>query len=192
MPATVRRRADSWKDSLMAEEDTTIDGGAEGGTPEQDVDELAGLRSALEKERADRKTFEKQARANAKAAQELERYKQESLSEQEKAIVKAREEAAAQARGEVLSTVGQRLARAEIRAAAAGKVADIDGLLEDLNLAKFLDENGEPDSKAIGEAVKRWAKVAPAEKTPPFNGGPRKTAEATDMNTLIRQKAGLG
>jgi hypothetical protein len=156
------------------------------------VDETAGLRSALEKERADRKAFEKQAKANAKAAEELERYKQASLTEQERAIAKARDEAAAQTRSEVASTFAQRIAKLQFKAEAAGRVKDIDGLLEDLNLAKFVGEDGEPDAKAIKAAVDRFAKVAPAETTPPFNGGARKTAPATDMNSLIRQRAGLG
>lgn len=174
----------------MAEDNDIVD--PEGVTPDEPVDETAGLRSALEKERADRKAFEKDAKRAKALEAELAKLRESTQTEAEKAVAKAREEAAAQARGEVLSTVGQRLARAEIKAAAAGKVADIDSIIEDLNLAKFLNDDGEPDSKAIGEAIKRWAKVAPAEKTPPFNGGPRKTAETTDMNSLIRQKAGLG
>ncbi|MGW4663188.1 hypothetical protein [Streptosporangium sandarakinum] len=173
--------------------DDITETGADGGMPEETpVDELTGLKTALDKERADRKTFEKEAKRAKALEAELAKLREAGQTEAEKAIAKAREEAAAQARGEVLSTVGQRLVRAEIRAAAAGKVADIDALLEDLNLAKFLTDDGEPDSKAIGEAVKRWAKAAPAEKTPPFNGGARKTAETNDMNRLIRQKAGLG
>lgn len=113
-------------------------------------------------------------------------------TEMERAVAKAREEAAQQARTEALTTVGQRLVKAEFKAEAAGKVKDLDAVLEDLNLAKFLTEDGEPDSKAIKAAVARLASVAPAETTPPFNGGPRKTAPANDMNALIRQRAGLG
>lgn len=113
-------------------------------------------------------------------------------TELERAVAKAREEASQQARTEALTTVGQRLVKAEFKAEAAGRVKDLDAVLEDLNLVKFLGEDGEPDSKAIKAAVARLAAVAPAESTPPFNGGPRKTAPANDMNALIRQRAGLG
>lgn len=173
-------------------DDITPETGDEGATPEggQVEDEATGLRKALERERADRKAFEKQAKANAKAAEELERYRQASLTEQEKAVAKAREEGYAQGRTETLTASGQRLVRAEFKAEAAGKVKDLDELLEDLNLAKFMGEDGEPDSKAIKAAVARFAKAAPVETTPPFNGGPRKTAQGSDMNTLIRHAAG--
>jgi hypothetical protein len=173
----------------MAEENDIVE--PEGVTPQEPIDETAGLRSALEKERADRKAFEKDAKRVKGLEAELAKIREANQSESEKAIAKAREEAAAQARGEVLTTVGQRLVKAEFKAEAAGKVKDLDGLLEDLNLAKFVTDDGEPDSKAIKAAVARYAKAAPAESTPPFNGGPRKTAETTDMNSLIRQRAGL-
>jgi hypothetical protein len=160
-------------------------------TSEEQVDELAGLRSALAKERTASKTLAKEAKRAQVLEAELAKVREANQTEGEKAITKAREEAAAQARGEVLSTVGQRLVKAEFKAEAAGKVKDLDGLLEDLNLAKFVDADGEPDSKAIKAAVARYAKAAPAETTPPFNGGPRKTAATTDMNQLIRDRAGL-
>lgn len=113
-------------------------------------------------------------------------------TELERAVAKAREEGAQQARTEALSTVGQRLVKATFKAEAAGRVKDIDTLMDDLNLAKFMTEDGEVDEKAVKAAVARFAAAAPAETTPPFNGGPRRTAQTTDMNQLIRQKAGLG
>ena len=85
-----------WKDSLMAEENDIVD--PEGVTPQEPVDETAGLRSALEKERADRKAFEKDAKRAKALEAELARLRESTQTEAEKAIAKAREEAAAQAR----------------------------------------------------------------------------------------------
>lgn len=151
-----------------------------------DVDRIVADRLA----RQDRKYANyRELKQKADRLAELEAAQQ---TEMERAVAKAREEAAQQARTEALTTVGQRLVKAEFKAEAAGKVKDLDAVLEDLNLTKFLTEDGEPDSKAIKAAVARLASVAPAETTPPFNGGPRKTAPASDMNALIRQRAGLG
>jgi hypothetical protein len=84
------------------------------------------------------------------------------------------------------------LARAEFRAAAAGRV-DADTLaayLEDADLSKFVGDDGEPDTKAIESRIKRLGGV---ERRTDFDGGARSpAAKTTDMNQLIRQKAGLG
>ncbi|WP_157099363.1 hypothetical protein [Microbispora sp. ATCC PTA-5024] len=151
-----------------------------------DVDRIVEER--LSRERKKYANY-RDVKAKADKFDELQAAQQTEL---ERAVAKAREEGATQGRTEVLSTVGQRLVKAEFKAEAAGKVKDLDAVLEDLNLAKFLTEDGEPDSKAIKAAVARLASVAPAETTPPFNGGPRRTATTTDMNQLIRQSAGLG
>lgn len=117
---------------------------------------------------------EERAKANAEAVKErdalkaeLEQFRQASMSEQEKALSKAVKEAEARARSEALSAVGQRLVRAEFRAHAAGVIDDIDGKLDDLNLAKFIGADGEPDTAAIQAAVKRWAPPKPAEPEQP-------------------------
>jgi len=44
-----------------------------------------------------------------------------------------------------------------VRAAAAGRVADVDALLEGINPAKFLTDDGEPDRDAISVWVDRIA-----------------------------------
>lgn len=111
-------------------------------------------------------------------------------TELERAVSKAHDEGYTKGRTETLTATGERLVRAEFKAEAGGKVAGIDDLLGDLNLAKFVDEDGEPNSKAIKEAVARFIKASPAETTPPFNGGVRKAAPSSDMNRLIREKAG--
>lgn len=162
-------------------------GGGESATFTQaDVDRIVADRLARENRKYQNYRELKQ---KADRLAELEAAQQ---TEMERAVAKAREEGATQGRTEALSTVGQRLVKATFKAEAAGRVKDIDTLMDDLNLAKFMTEDGEVDEKAVKAAVARFAAAAPAESTPPFNGGPRKTAPANDMNALIRQRAGLG
>lgn len=130
----------------------------------------AGKR-ALDAERAQRKAAEKRARDAEKRAQDLE---DANKSEQEKAVDAARNEGKAEATREANTKV----ARAEFRAAAKGRMTSeqLDALLEDLDLTKFLDENGEVDVKRIETKVDLIApEGAGDKKTPPFNGGARKT-----------------
>jgi molecular chaperone GrpE (heat shock protein) len=118
---------------------------------------------------------------------ELKKLREASQTEQEKALAEAEQRGQAAA----LSKVGHRLARAELRAAAAGTVdADtLDGFLEYADLSKFLDDQGEPNTKAIAEAVKR---LGGGTRQTNFDGGARSTAaKPADMNQLIRQQAGL-
>jgi hypothetical protein len=75
------------------------------------------------------------------------------MSESEKAIA----EAVARGRTEAITEFGQRLAAAQFVAAAAKRNADFDAasVLEDLNLAKYVTEAGEPDDKGIASVVER-------------------------------------
>jgi hypothetical protein len=119
------------------------------------------------------------------AEAELAKLRQASMTETEKAVAEAKQAG----RSEALAAAAGRLAKAEFKAAAAGRIDNIDDLLEDLNLAKFVDADGEPDLKAIKARVDRWA----PHRAPDFDGGARQTAgKTTDMNALIRQRAGLG
>lgn len=111
-----------------------------------------------------------------------------AMTEQERAVADAEQ----RGRTAALAGAGERLVRAEFRAAAAGRV-DKDTLaayLEDVNLGKFLGDDGEPDVKAI-EA--RIGKLAGPVGGTDFDGGARTPgAKPTNMNELIRRQAGLG
>ena len=155
-------------------------------TPPATGDELGEAgKKALEAERARAKEFEKQAKQFQK---ELEQHKQASMSEAEKAVAEAEKRGAATA----TQTFGQRLVRSDFIAAAARINPEFDSaaVLEDLNLAKFVGEDGEPDAKAIQQAVERL--VPPAgNRVPSFDGGARSTAPASaGMNGLIRKAVG--
>lgn len=128
---------------------------------------------------------EGRAKENATARSELDKVKKAAMTEQERAVA----EAEARGRAAATSATAARLARAEFRAAASGRVDKdaLDGFLEYVDLAKFIAEDGEPDAKAIDAAIKRLA--GPPRSTN-FDGGARTTASRpTDMSALIRQKA---
>jgi hypothetical protein len=110
-----------------------------------------------------------------------------AMTEQERAVAEAEQRGKTAAQ----TATSGRLARAEFKAAAAGKVEKdaLDGFLEYADLAKFVGDDGEPDTKAIEAVVKKLAGPA---RAPDFDGGARTSAtKTTDMNQLIRQKAGL-
>jgi hypothetical protein len=151
-------------------DDTTTDGSTQDtgtGTDETSTgtDDLAGLKSALASEREQRKAFEKAAKTNSSAAAELEKLKAQSMSETEKAV------AAAKAEGETSAAVkyGQKLARAEFKAAVASKGLDLGEALDLIDTTRFVDEAGDVDEDAIKKAVAKLAKLAP--KTPGASGG---------------------
>lgn len=138
----------------------------------------------------DRVVADRVARERAKYSDygDLKKKAAAAMTEQERAVAEAehRGKTAAQ------TAASGRLARAEFKAAAAGKIEKdaLDGFLEYADLTKFVGDDGEPDTKAIEAVVK---KLGGTERATDFDGGARKSAtKTTDMNQLIRQKAGLG
>jgi hypothetical protein len=128
-------------------------------------------------------------RARKVAEKQLAELKQASMSEQERAVAEAEQRGSAN----TAAAYGGRLARAELRAAAAGRVAPetLDGFLEYADLTKFVGEDGEPNSKAIAAAVQKLAAGGGGGTN--FDGGARTPAEQpADMNSLIRRMAGVG
>lgn len=147
----------------------------------------AGEKALAEwKQRA--KAAERESRTHAARLQELE---DRDKSEVQKAGERA---AAAEQRA---AAMAQRAAKAEVRALAASTFADPSDAAAFLDLADFVDDQGDIDSKGIEKALADLLKRKPhlgRESAPPsFDSGARTTAGApTDMNALIRSKAGLG
>ncbi len=140
-------------------------------------------KAEAEKWKVQARKHEERAKANATAAKELDQFRQASMSEQEKAIETAR----AEARAEAVTAMGRRLVDAEVRAAAKGRIADVDALLDGLDRARFLGEDGEPDVKAINGWVDR---LAPKKAVPDLGQGARPNGDAGDMNRMIRTQLG--
>lgn len=105
---------------------------------------------------------EDRAKTNAAAAKELDELKKSSMTEQQKAV----ETAKAEARADTLREVGGKLAEASIRVAAAGRSVDVDALIEGIDAAKFLDDAGDPDTKAITAWVDKVAPVSDDKPNP--------------------------
>jgi hypothetical protein len=119
-----------------------------------------------EKWKALARKHEAQAKANAKAAKELEEFRKQSMTDTEKAI----EEARTEGRRQALTEAGSRIAAAEVRAAATGRMTaeQLDTLVDNVNLTRFVTDTGDVDRDAVTKFVDGIA-PQPAEK--PFDLG---------------------
>lgn len=113
--------------------------------------------------------WEKLAKGNAKATEELETLRKKSMTDQEKAVADAK----AAGLAEAASTYGSKLAAAELRAAAATKGVDLSSIGDLIDSSKFVGEDGEVDSDAIKKTVDKLAKSLGGSKRSggDFNGG---------------------
>ena len=125
------------------------DGGADGG---QDGD-TTDWKAEAEKWKTQSRKHEERAKTNAQAAKDLAELKRQGMSDTEKAV----DEAAAAARTEERQRLGGKLARSAFIAAAAGRLPDAAAVADDLNLTKYVTEDGEVDEKGLAELVDRLA-----------------------------------
>lgn len=170
--------------------------------PEQPKDDKLPpeIKEILDKERKAARDAAKEAKtakaALANATSELDKFREAQLTEQEKAVKTARDEGLT----EGLKTGNQRLIRAEILTAAAGKVADAEDAYAILTASGFtngleVDEAGKVDTDAITAAVDELVKAKPhlaAVRNPGF--GTRAPAQPptsdVDMDAIIRAARG--
>lgn len=136
---------------------TTTDAGGDadtGGAPDTGAtDDTVDWKAEAEKYKALSRKHEERAKANANAAKERDELRQASMSEQEKAVEAAKQEA----RTEVLAELGGELVDAAVRAAVAGRNIDADALLDGLDRARFITEDGKANTEAIAAWVDRIA-----------------------------------
>jgi hypothetical protein len=142
-----------------------------------------GLEAALRDER----------KARAELQKQLDKLQAEHMTETEKAISKARQEGAAEAAADA----ARKLAAAEFRFAASGRISDPAAALDLLDLTKLLDSRGEPDPKLIAAAVERLAgpKPEPAPEPAPQHARVPAGARGPVSNgsgDFIRQVIGRG
>lgn len=151
-------------------------------------DQSTDLESELTKWKAQARKHEERAKANAKAAKELEEFKRQSMSDTERAIEEARSEGRKQALGEA----GSKVAAAEVRAAATGRMSaeQVDTLIDGINLARFIDDDGEVDRDAVTKFVDGIAPQRDSSgSTLDLGQGARGTGAGpakTDMDSLLR------
>lgn len=138
--------------------------------------------------KAEARKWEDRAKANNAAAKDAERQRLAAMNESDRAL----SEAESKGRTAAVQEYGKRLARSEFDSAAARRNPDVDtrGVLEFVDLTRFVGDDGEPDAKAIKAAVERLV-PAPVSGPPQFDGGARTTpAPSQGMNDFIRQAAG--
>jgi hypothetical protein len=153
-------------------------------------DRLKALEAERDKWQGLSRKNETRAKENADKAKRFDELQEASKSEVEKAADRAK-----QAEDRVTGLV-QRAVRAEVRALAAEKFADPSDAAAFLNLGEFVADDGDIDSKGIEKALTDLLKAKPhlgkPSGPPSFDAGGRTTAGAPkDMNSLIRQAAGL-
>ena len=138
--------------------------------------------------KAEAQKWEQRAKSNRDAATALEKSQRATMTEAERQV----SEAKAAGRSEAVTEFGKRLARTEFDAVAGRRNPDFDtkSALEWVDLARFVGDDGEPDSKAIKAAVERLVPEA-VSGPPSFDGGARTpAAPAKDMNDLLRRATG--
>ena len=142
------------------------DGGAGGGDElPSDPDELRKLLADAKAEGEKWKGLSKKHEDRSKLNHaELEKLRKAGLGENERAVDEAREAGKAEARAEV----AQMLAAARIEAALTGVVADPSTVVEDLNLAKFVTDDGQVDSEAVTALKAKYQQFGGKSK---FEGG---------------------
>lgn len=129
---------------------------------------------------------EKRAKANADAAKKLAELEESTKSETQKAIDAAKVEADKAARADVAREFGKRLAAAEVKAALTGVVKDPAAIVEELNLDRYVTDDGEVDVEAVkGLRAKYEAEVAPGKPRGSVDQGPRGDALALNGDPLL-------
>jgi hypothetical protein len=134
------------------------DGTETAGETETDPTDVKKLKATLAAER----------RARVAAEREASKLRDEHATDADRAIAAAREEG----RREALGQVSARMVDAEVRAAAAGRLADPADAVRLLEVASFVDDDtGEIDGPAIAAAIDDLIEQKPYLKTsPPANG----------------------
>lgn len=119
--------------------------------PADTADETVDWKGEAEKWKTQARKHEDRAKTNASAAKELEQLRQQSMSDTEKAVAQAR----AEGRTEAIKEAAGKMAAAEIRIAAAGRLSDqqVATLVDGVNLAAFVADDGDVDAGKVREFV---------------------------------------
>jgi len=155
-------------------------------TSQEELDRILGKRVAqVERRYRDYDAYrEKATQYDALAAA--------SQTDTERAIAEAEETAWNAAMAKAVP----RVVRAEFKAQAhtAGLTKEqLDTLLEDLDLTKYANDEGDPDEDKIARKVTALAPARKQDPPPDFGQGKRGgNGKATDMNSIIRRAAGRG
>jgi hypothetical protein len=122
-------------------------------TDDSGADDKVDHKAEAAKYKALSRKHEERAKANAAAVKELARLKREGMSDVEKKV----DEAVAAARAEERTRAGERVARSAFLAAAKGRIENAKEVLDDINLRRYVDDDGEVDDDAIAKLVDKLA-----------------------------------
>jgi hypothetical protein len=142
---------------------------------QHDDGELARVRAALADER----------RLHADTQRQLASARQQGMTDEERRL----DEARAEGRTAAIREAGLRVAAAEFRAAAVGQLTDPTAALEVLDLSRFVDDDGQVDTRAIERLVAKLAKSLPAPPAGTVPPGPR-GADPADSTDFVRGALG--
>lgn len=126
-----------------------------------------------QKEIRDLRREDKPYRQKARQYDDLVR---SQMTETQKAV----EEAKSAGRSEALTEVGQRLAAAEIKAALAGIVDTPEDVIEDLNLARYIDQDGNVDTDAVTALQVKYTALTGGKR------GPRPISHGRQSNGAVQ------
>ncbi|MFZ3556465.1 MULTISPECIES: hypothetical protein [unclassified Streptomyces] len=129
--------------------------------------------------KAEARKWEDRAKANKTAQDELAALKASQMTEQEKAVA----EAEAKGRTAAASEYGQKLAAAELRAAASAAGLDLGEAADLIDVSRFVGEDGEVNTAAIKSAVTRLSKLAP--RGPGRSGGDMGSGGSGDQTASL-------
>lgn len=132
------------------------------------ADEGTDFAAEAAKWKALARKHEDRAKVAGALQRELDGLKQSAMSDQEKAVVAAREDGLRAGRAELSG----RLVGAEFRALAAGRTVngeplDVAGLLEDIDPARYVGEDGEVDADRVARFLDRVAPKPKQDDTDP-------------------------
>lgn len=120
--------------------------------------------SEAEKWKAQSRKHEQRAKENADAARELAELKAANATDSEKLVAEAVKTAVAEER----SKGAAKLARQVFLAGAAGRLDSAADVVEDVNLSKYIDANGDVDEDGLAKLIDR---LAPKPGTGDSDGG---------------------
>ncbi|AQW55288.1 hypothetical protein ACIQPP_05565 [Streptomyces violaceusniger] len=133
--------------------DTDDDADESDADDDQGGDDKVDHKADAAKWRALAKKHEARAKANASAAKELAKIRREGMNEADKKVDEAVAAAVAQERVKA----GERVARSAFLAAATGRLDNAKDVADDVNLRRYVDDEGEVDEDGIAELVDRLA-----------------------------------
>ncbi|MFF5285194.1 hypothetical protein [Streptomyces sp. NPDC013171] len=139
-------------DDDTSEDDDQDDDADESDTDDKGDDKVDHKAEAAKWKALARK-HEAKSKENATAAKELARVRREGMSEVDQKV----DEAVAAARAEERTRAGERVARSAFLAAAKGRIENAKDVLDDINLRRYVDDDGEVDDEAIAALVDKLA-----------------------------------